>query len=170
MKKYIKYAAVFLALGIIGGVFYREFSKAYGVVNTYTPLGLVHTHYLVLGVAFVLIIGLVTQKLGKEDNKLFVWSFRGYTLGVLGAGIMLLVRGIFDVLEKSENLDFAISSGANGALAGVSGMCHIVLGAGLVLVFVAWLLSPKSVKEKSAVPQEAEASVACASDSEKTED
>ena len=53
MKKYIKYSAVFLALGIIFGVFYREFSKAYGVVNTYSPLGLVHTHFLVLGVTFI---------------------------------------------------------------------------------------------------------------------
>ncbi len=41
MKKYIKYAAVFLALGVVFGVFYREFSKAYGVVNTYATLGLV---------------------------------------------------------------------------------------------------------------------------------
>ncbi len=43
-KRYLIVSAVFLALGIIFGVFYREFSKAFGVVNVYTPLGLVHTH------------------------------------------------------------------------------------------------------------------------------
>ena len=75
MKKYIKYAAVFLALGLACGVFYREFSKAYGVVNVYTALGLAHTHFLVLGVAFALLVGLVTEKLGKGKDKLFRWAF-----------------------------------------------------------------------------------------------
>ena len=67
-KRYLIVSAVFLALGIIFGVFYREFSKAFGVVNVYTPLGLVHTHFLVLGVAFVLIIGLVSDKMGKGGS------------------------------------------------------------------------------------------------------
>lgn len=144
MKKYIKYAAVFLALGIACGVFYREFSKAYGVANTYTPLGLVHPHFLVLGVIFVLVAGLVTEKLGRGESKLFKWSFRIYSAGVLGAGFMLLARGILDVLEKSDKTDFITSAAANGALSGISGMFHIALGVGLTLIFVSWLLKQKT--------------------------
>lgn len=144
MKKYIKYAFVFLALGLACGVFYREFSKAYGVVNAYTTLGLVHPHFLVLGVAFVLIIGLVADKLKKHGNKLFKWAFAIYSAGVLGSGIMLLARGVLDVLAKSEEVLYTVSSGANGAISGVSGIFHAVLGVGIVLIFVSWLIKDKS--------------------------
>lgn len=147
MKKYIKYALVFLALGIACGVFYREFSKPYGLANQYTVLGLAHTHFLVLGVAFVLLIGLVTDKLNKHGDKLFRIGFCTYSVGVLGAGIMILVRGILDVLVKSPNVVYSLSSGANGALSGVAGIFHAVLGIGIVLVFVAWLKKEKSAAQ-----------------------
>lgn len=154
MKKYIKYALIFLALGIACGVFFREFSKAYGVVNEYTTLGVTHVHFLVLGVAFVLLIGLVTEKLGKGESKLLRIAFPVYASGTLGTGIMLVVRGIFDVLSKSPLIDYATPSGANGAIAGVAGIFHAVLGAGLIMIFVAWLLKPKAAPE---VTQTAEA-------------
>ncbi len=149
MKKYIRYALVFLALGIICGVFFREFSKAYEVTNVYTTLGLVHPHFLVLGVAFILIIGLVTEKLAKGESKLFRAAFPVYSVGVLGTGIMLFVRGIFDVMVKSPTCDFAVSNGANGAISGVAGIFHAVLGVGLILIFTAWLL-----KDKKTAPTE----------------
>lgn len=155
MKKYIKYAVIFLSLGIIFGVFYREFSKAYGVVNVYTTLGLAHTHFLVLGVAFILIIGLVTEKLQKHENKLFKWSFRIYSSGVLGAGLLMVTRGVLDVLEKSGKSDYTVSSGLNGAISGISGIFHAVLGIGLTLIFVSWLLKEKGSAE-TAHEQESE--------------
>ncbi len=148
MKKYIKYSAVFLALGIIFGVFYREFSKAYGVVNTYSPLGLVHTHFLVLGVTFTLIIGLVNEKNGGRNEKLFKWAFNVYCAGVLGAGLMMTARGIIDILIKSDKIVYELSDGANGALAGISGLFHAVLGVGLVLIFVSWLFNKKTNKKE----------------------
>ncbi len=144
MKKYVKYAAVFLALGLALGVFYREFSKAYGVLNVYTTLGLAHTHFLVLGTAFTLIIGLVDDKLGSRHEKLYKWAFPLYLVGVLGAGLMMTVRGILDVLVKSEKIVFTVSDGANGAISGISGMFHAILGVGIVLIFVAWLIKRKS--------------------------
>ena len=139
MKKFVKYAAVFLAFGIVFGVFYREFSKAYGVVNEYATLGLVHTHFLVLGVAFTLIIGLVNEKLGAKNEKLFNWAFRVYSVGVLGAGLMMAVRGVLDILVRSDEIIYTLPSGADGAIAGISGLFHAVLGVGLALIFVAWL-------------------------------
>ncbi len=145
MKKYIKYAAVFLALGLALGVFYREFSKAYGVVNTYSTLGLAHTHFLVLGVAFTLLIGLINEKVGA-CGKLYRWAFPAYCTGVLGAGIMMTVRGILDVLVQSDKVVYTVSSAANGAIAGISGLFHAILGIGLVLIFVAWL-TKKPVKK-----------------------
>ncbi len=150
MKKYIKYAIVFLALGIACGIFYREFSKAYEVVNSYTTLGAVHPHFLVLGVAFILLIGLVTERMNKGESKLFRIAFPIYSVGVLGTGLMLLVRGIFDVLAKSPICEFVISSGANGAIAGVAGIFHAVLGAGLIMIFVAWLMKDKKSESAEA--------------------
>lgn len=151
MKKYIKYAIVFLSLGLACGVFYREFSKAYGVVNVYTTLGLAHTHFLVLGVAFVLLIGLVTDKLDKHNSKLFTRAFTAYCVGVTGAGLTMITRGIFDVLVKSDKVLYTVPGGLNGAISGIAGIFHAVLGVGLVLIFVSWLLSEKkpSTKQQS---------------------
>ena len=139
MKKYIKYAFVFLILGIVCGVFYREFTKPYGLANEYTTLGLAHTHFLVLGVAFIMLFGLVADKLNKHSDKVFRAGFLTYSVGVLGAGSMIVVRGILDVLVKSEKVVFQVSSGANGAISGISGIFHAALGAGIILIFVAWL-------------------------------
>lgn len=143
MKKYIKYAFVFLLLGIVCGVFYREFTKPYGLANEYTTLGLAHTHFLVLGVAFVMLFGLVTDKLDKHSDKVFRAGFLTYSVGVLGAGSMIVVRGILDVLVKSEKVVFQVSSGANGTISGISGIFHAALGAGILLIFVAWLRKDK---------------------------
>lgn len=143
MKKYVKYSFVFLILGIVCGVFYREFTKAFGLANEYTTLGLAHTHFLVLGVAFVLIFGIISDKLNKHGDKLFKAGFVMYATGVLGTGVMIVTRGILDVLVKSEQVVFQISAGANGAISGISGIFHAVLGAGIVIIFVAWLRKDK---------------------------
>ncbi len=157
MKKYIKYSLVFLILGIACGIFYREFSKAYDVTGTFTTLGLVHPHFLTLGVLFILIIGLVTEKLKKSEGKLLKAALGVYATGVLGTGIMLFVRGILDVLTKSPSVDFAVSSGASGAISGVAGIFHAILGVGLILIFVVWLSKGKApAAETTAIETPAE--------------
>lgn len=149
MKKFIKYSLVFLVLGIVCGIFYREFTKAYALANEYTTLGLAHTHFLVLGVAFVLLIGLVTDKLNKHDSKLFNRAFITYSVGVSGAGLMIVVRGIFDVLVKSNKTAFQVTGGANGAISGISGIFHAILGVGIILIFVSWLLKDKKTSTEN---------------------
>ncbi len=149
MKKYIKFALVFLVLGLVFGVFYREFSKAYGIVNTYATLGLVHVHFLVLGVVFTLIIGLIINKLENCHEKLFKSAFLLYAIGVLGVGLMLAVRGILDILVRSDKIQFAVSAGANGAIAGISGLFHAILGIGIVLIFVSWLFNKTRIPNDS---------------------
>ena len=57
---------------------------------------------------------------------------------------MIVTRGILDVLVKSEQVVFQISGGANGAISGISGIFHAVLGAGIVIIFVAWLRKDKN--------------------------
>lgn len=146
MKKFVKTALVFLAVGLLCGVFYREFSKGFGVTNQYLTLGLVHPHFLVLGVLFTLVIGLVADKLSKCESKLFKGGFITYLAGVSGAGAMLLVRGTLEILEKSTKSDFIITTGANGAISGIAGIFHAALGVGIVLIFIALLLKDKTEK------------------------
>lgn len=106
MKKFVKTALVFLAVGLVCVVYYREFSKGFGVTNQYLTLGLVHPHFLVLGVLFTLVIGLVADKLAKCQSKLFKAGFIAYLVGVSGAGAMLLVRGTLEILENLTITDF----------------------------------------------------------------
>lgn len=146
MKKYIIISFLFMVLGIACGVFYREFSKAYEVVNTYTTLGVAHSHFLVLGSILTLVIGLVTIKVDKSNSILFNTSLIVFVVGVLGSGLMLLTRGIFDVLDKSALIEYNIPKPINGILSGVSGCFHAVLGVGVVLIFTSWLLKNKSEK------------------------
>ena len=141
MRKFVKLSFIYLCIGLALGVFYREFSKAFGVVNTYTPLGLGHPHMLVLGCLVVLIIGLVATRLNKEEDKLFKISLIGYQVGVCFTSLMLVIRGIFDVLNKGNG--FVISSGLNGALSGISGLAHIILGVFIILIFVSLLRKNK---------------------------
>ena len=44
MKRYMKMALLYAVLAMIGGVFYREFTKFNGFTGK-TALGVEHTHY-----------------------------------------------------------------------------------------------------------------------------
>ena len=48
MRKYANSALVYAILAMVGGVFYREFTKFNGFTGT-TSLGFVHAHYFALG-------------------------------------------------------------------------------------------------------------------------
>ena len=94
MKRYIDYSIVYAVLALVGGVFYREFTK----INDYaawTTLSVVHTHYFILGMMFFLILGLVSKNVNLKINRAVVF----YNVGLNLAAIMLVVRGIVQVLD-----------------------------------------------------------------------
>ena len=62
MKCCINYSIVYTILAIIGGVFYREFTKM-NDCTAWTALSVVHTHYFILGMMFFLILGLVSMNI-----------------------------------------------------------------------------------------------------------
>ena len=96
----------------------------------------------------MLIIGLVSDKMGKGGSKLFKYAFITYIVGVVGAGLLMTARGVLDVLSQSEKLVYTVQDGANGAISGISGLFHAVLGTGMVLIFVSWFLKEKKVSPK----------------------
>lgn len=137
MKKYINHATVYAILALIGGVFYREFTKFNGFTGD-TTLSVVHVHYLVLGMIFFILLLLIDKAFGFKGNKTGK-ILTAYECGLNLTVIMFLVRGIVQVLESP------VSKGMNAAISGIAGIGHIILGVSLVLVL---LEIKKSIADK----------------------
>ena len=70
MKKYINLSLIYAILAMVGGVFYREFTKYNGFSGT-TVLGKVHTHFFLLGMIVFLLVALFQEKVDLKQQKLF---------------------------------------------------------------------------------------------------
>lgn len=75
MKRYSNTALVYAILAMVGGVFYREFTKFNGFTAR-TTLSMVHTHYFLLGMVFFLLL------LVLEKNFSFTGAATGRVLAV----------------------------------------------------------------------------------------
>ncbi len=138
MKKLIKIAFLYAMLAIAGGVFYREFTKLNGFTGV-TTLGFVHVHLFVLGMVVFLLLALFEQQLNITASKKFKPFMIVYNLGIIIAVVMLIVRGIAQVLN------LAVS---DGMTAGISGVGHSILTVGLIIMFL-MLLERAGLKEKN---------------------
>ncbi len=92
------------------GVFYREFTKINGFTEQ-TVLGGLHTHILVSGVFFFLIVLLLEKSFELTKDKKFNKFFITYNIGLLLSVIMMAIRGCVEVLnlEISTMVDSSIS-------------------------------------------------------------
>lgn len=122
MKRYINYSIVYAVLAMIGGVFYREFTKM-NDYTAWTTLSVAHTHYFILGMMFFLILGVVSTRVRFKPNHAVLF----YNIGLNLTAIMLVVRGIVQVLDL--NVVFALISG-------VAGISHIIFGVSLILILL----------------------------------
>ena len=59
MKRYINYSIVCAVLTMVGGAFYRVFTKM-NDYTAWTTLSVVHTHYFILGMMFFLVLSVVS--------------------------------------------------------------------------------------------------------------
>lgn len=130
----IKIAFAYAIVAMVGGVFYREFTKFNGFSGR-TTLGFVHTHLFLLGMFMFLIVALFVSKHKVNENKKFKVFMITYNIGVPLTGIMLFVRGIVQVLG------ITMSKGGNAAISGMSGIAHIFTGVGIVFLFLCLLKS-----------------------------
>lgn len=129
MKKLLYASFSYAAIGVLSGLYYREFTKANDFSGD-SQLGLVHTHWLVLGF-IVLLIVLALERLFRISAvapKLSAWFFWIWNAGVVITGGMMLVKGSMVVAGVDAS---------SKALSGIAGMGHILLTAGLVLLFLA---------------------------------
>ena len=128
MKKYVNLTLVYAILAMAGGVFYREFTK-FNDFTGRTALGVVHTHYFMLGMVFFLLLLLL------EKNFSFTAAKTGRVLSVYQIGlnltaVMFVIRGVVQVLGME------LSSGMDAAISGMAGIGHILLGVSLILLLV----------------------------------
>lgn len=128
MKRYINTALLYAILAMVGGVFYREFTKFNGFTAK-TALSVVHAHYFLMGMMFFLML------LVLEKNFSFTGAKTGRVLAVYHVGlnltaVMLAARGAVQVLGTT------LSAGMNAAISGMAGIGHILLGVSLVLLLL----------------------------------
>lgn len=129
MKKYLNFSLIYAIAAMVTGVFYREFTKWNGYTGV-TTLGKVHVHLFLLGMMVYLMIALFAthQELQKYKTfRIFLWV---YNIGLPLTAVMMVVRGVTQVLSIS------LSSAANASISGIAGIGHILTGTGIVLLLV----------------------------------
>ncbi|PQZ60178.1 MULTISPECIES: DUF2871 domain-containing protein [unclassified Microbacterium] len=128
MRRLFYAAFAYMIVGVASGLFYREFTK----INDFpegesTQLGLVHTHLLVLGFVVLLIVLLLEKAFVLSESRLFGWFFWLYNAGLVLTSAMMLWHGSLTVLGQESS----------SMIAGIAGVGHILLSAGMVLLFLA---------------------------------
>ena len=128
MKKIFNAAFTYMIIGVLAGLFYREFTKANDFPEgEFTQLGVVHTHLLTLGFIVLLIVLALDKVFGLSGTKLFSWFFWLYNVGVILTAGMMVWHGSLTVLGQQSN----------AMIAGIAGLGHIALSVSLVLFFLA---------------------------------
>ncbi len=129
MKKYLNYSLAYAVAAMVGGVFYREFTK-WNDFSGATMLGKVHAHLFLLGMLMFLLVALFAKNEDLKSQKLFRIFMCLYNVGLPLTAIMMVVRGIPEVLGLS------LSRGMNAAISGIAGIGHILIGTGIILLFL----------------------------------
>lgn len=129
MKKYFNLALKYAIAGLIWGVFYREFTKWNGFSGI-TVLGKVHGHMLLLGTFVFLIIALYVERFPLEKEKTFSQFMIVYNIGVPLTSLMMVVRGVLQVLETE------LSKGVTASISGLAGIGHLLTGVGIILLII----------------------------------
>lgn len=129
MKPLFNAALIYMIVGLGSGLYYREFTKLNGFPEgEFTQLGLAHTHLLVLGFSMMLLVLVIERVFAlSASNKLFAWFQWLYHTGVVLTSGMLIWHGSLTVLGQESN----------NMIAGIAGLGHMLITAGLIVFFVA---------------------------------
>lgn len=125
----INTALVYSIFAMIGGVFFREFTK----MNEYegvTSLSYVHVHLFAMGMLWFLVLVLLESQFHITKHKKFKLFYYIYNIGMLITASTFLWRGISQVLVLN------LSKGIDSGLSGIAGIGHALIGVGIILFFV----------------------------------
>lgn len=126
MKRLYYSALTYTMAGLAAGLYYRDLTE-FKEFEGSTQLSVVHTHLLVLGTLFFLVIMVLEKVFAISETRSFKWFYWTYHSGVALTVGMLLVHGTLTVFGKESN----------AAIAGIAGLGHIFLTAAFILLFVA---------------------------------
>lgn len=126
LKPLYLYATAYTALGLLGGLFYREFTKMNDFQGR-TQLSVVHTHFLVLG-AFAFLTFMALEKLFglSATPRRFRAFLITWNAGLLLTGTMMVIKGCLQVLDHPM--------ADSPMIAGISGLGHMSVTAGMILL------------------------------------
>ncbi|CAM3183126.1 DUF2871 domain-containing protein [Sporolactobacillus spathodeae] len=125
MKKIYYTALIYMIVGLLSGIYEREFTKAMHFTG-YSMLSILHTHLLILGMFFFLLVLVIEKSWKLTENKLYNLFFWTYNIGVTWSVLFLAIHGTMTVLGKT----------VGPAVSGLAGFGHMILTAGLILFFV----------------------------------
>lgn len=124
MKKIARTSMIYMIIGLVFGVYYREFTKFSGFTGD-TQLSVLHTHTLMLGMFFFLVLLLLEKNFKLSRHKNFQKFFMFYNLGLAITLLMFLVHGTMTVLGHADS----------AAISGIAGLGHIIITIGLGFFF-----------------------------------
>ncbi|WP_354637874.1 DUF2871 domain-containing protein [Kitasatospora camelliae] len=124
MRRSLHAAHVYMILGVISGLYYRELTKAHHFEGE-TQLSVVHTHLLALGMLVFLIVLALDKLFRLSGSRHFTAFFWTYNAGLALTVLTMTYRGTMTVLGHS----------VPEAVSGIAGLGHIVITVGLVLLF-----------------------------------
>lgn len=124
MKKLVRVSMFYMIFGLLAGVYYREFSKLFDFTGQ-SQLGVLHTHILVLGMLFFLIVLLLERSFSLSTHKNYKKFYIIYNSGLGLTLLMMLINGSMTTMGLS----------ISPALSGIAGLGHIILTIGLIYFF-----------------------------------
>lgn len=132
MQKLARASLSYMIIGLISGVYFRELTKL-NDFDGWTQLSVVHTHTLILGMFFFLIVLLLEKNFSLTQHKNFKKFYVFYNIGLGVTILMLLTHGTMTVLGTESS----------AAISGIAGLGHIILTVGLGFFFQVLLQSIK---------------------------
>lgn len=103
MKRYMNPTLLYAILAMVGGVFYREFTKFNGFTAK-TTLGVVHTHYFLLGIGI------------RTVSEMWKYIKRYLPYGILAA-LFMVGEVLMDLLQP-EIMSKIVDDGVLGVGSG----------------------------------------------------
>jgi len=117
----------YTALGLLGGLYYRELTKAHDYLGG-TQLSVVHTHLLALGTLLGLILLVLERTFTLSRTAQWKPFLVAYHAGLVVTVAMLMIKGTLQVVSSA--------TASSPAISGISGLGHILLTVSLVLLLI----------------------------------
>ncbi|MFW8052378.1 DUF2871 domain-containing protein [Vagococcus fluvialis] len=136
MKKLARTSMTYMIAGLASGVYYREFGR-FNDFQGKSQLNTLHTHILVLGMFFFLIVLLLEKSFKLSEHKNYKKFYAIYNSGLGITLLLMLIHGSMTVLGYDDS----------PMIAGLAGIGHIVLTVGLGYFFNV-LIAQVSKQEK----------------------